>query len=94
MKENEIFEKLNAIETLLMAMAQNKRIKYAYINESSSELWNAFDISDFMQIWLAEFMQKVSVSPTFPKPVIQTDNVLSTKWRSGSVVTWIKKQEQ
>lgn len=92
--ENEILDSLSNIETILSTITQNENIKYAYINESSNELWNGHDICKFMQIPLSDFITKIASTPDFPIPVIKENNCLSSKWRAGTIIEWIKKQEK
>lgn len=91
--ENVIIEKLNRIEEILSIIAKNKNIRFAYINENSNELWNGHDICSFMKVSLVEFISNIYPTPDFPKPIIEENNCLSSKWRAGSIITWIKKQE-
>ncbi|OOF62071.1 hypothetical protein [Rodentibacter pneumotropicus] len=91
--KNSIIERLNKIEEILSIISQNQNIKFAYINETSNELWNGHDICKFMQITLSDFITKIASTPDFPIPVIKENNCLSSKWRSGSIIEWIKKQE-
>ncbi|SUC09930.1 Uncharacterised protein [Pasteurella canis] len=89
----EIIERLGKIEEILSVIVQNKNIRFAYINENSNELWNGHDICHFMQISLSDFITKIASTADFPIPVIKENNCLSSKWRSGTIIEWIKKQE-
>lgn len=93
-KLNLIIEKLVRIEDTLSVIVQNKNIRFAYINENSSELWNGHDICQFMQVTLSYFIISIASRPDFPMPVIKENNCLSSKWRAGTIVTWIKEQEK
>lgn len=88
-----IEDKLERIEKILLAISQNKNIKYAFVNENSNELWNGHDICAFMQIFVNEFFTLLN-NTSFPKCVIQGRDLLDTKWRAGSIVQWIKEQEK
>lgn len=85
--------KTEKIESILSIIVQNQNIRFAYINEESNDLWNGHDIAKFIRISLSEFITKIASAPNFPIPVIKENNCLSSKWRSGSIVTWIKIQE-
>lgn len=90
--EKIMLEKLDNIEKMLSVIIQNKNIKYAFINENSNELWNGYDICNFMNIWVNEFLS-IASRKDFPKCIIDGKDLFDTKWRSGSIITWIKEQE-
>ncbi|MDH2999493.1 hypothetical protein A1D23_05215 [Chelonobacter oris] len=89
----QLFEKLSSVETLLTAQAKQA------INESSRELWTVADIADYFRYSERHIRGAIICDPYFPKPVKlpsqrnpkKSSNAL--RWIAGDVVRYAERKK-
>ena len=92
----QIFEKLTAIENILLSQAQSK---YAGIDEKSIELWSMKDIAEYCKFTVRQVQVMVS-AVYFPKPVrvpsLRDPRKPSNKcrWFAGDVVQYMRRRQK
>ncbi|MGR6981247.1 hypothetical protein ACUHGC_07560 [Testudinibacter sp. P27/CKL/0425] len=93
----QLFEKLSAVEALLAAQIQQTR--FAHITEQSMEIWTTKDIADYFRVTERHARASIICDPWFPAPVKtpsqrdQKKQTRSVRYISGEVVTYARRRK-
>ncbi|SMB82335.1 hypothetical protein SAMN05660772_02062 [Pasteurella testudinis DSM 23072] len=93
----QLFEKLSAVEALLAAQLEQKR--FAHITEQSVEIWTTQDVADYFRVTERHARASIVCDPWFPTPVKtpsqrdQTKQTKSVRYISGEVVTYARRKK-